>query len=52
VVRRFKPVHLPDGRHLNGKVSQTMLKHFNSCPRSANLYALHKGDASTPGCMP
>jgi hypothetical protein len=47
-VRRFEPVHLPEGRRLNGKASQTLLKHYNGCPRSAFLYALNKGDASTP----
>jgi hypothetical protein len=47
-VRRFQPVHLPEDRHLHGKASQTLLRHYNACPRSAYLYALHKGDASTP----
>jgi hypothetical protein len=47
-VRRFQPVHLPEDRHLHGKASQTLLRHYNGCPRSAYLYALHKGDASTP----
>jgi hypothetical protein len=47
-VRRFEPVHLPEGRRLNGKASQTLLRHMNTCPRSAFLYALNKGDASTP----
>jgi hypothetical protein len=47
-VRRFQPVHLPDDRRLHGKASQTLLRHYNTCPRSAYLYALNKGDASTP----
>jgi hypothetical protein len=47
-MRRFQPVHLPEDRHLHGKASQTLLRHYNACPRSAYLYALHKGDASTP----
>jgi PD-(D/E)XK nuclease superfamily len=47
-VRRFEPVHLPEDRRLHGKASQTLLRHMNSCPRSAYLYALNKGDASTP----
>jgi hypothetical protein len=47
-VRRFQPVHLPEDRNLHGKASQTLLRHYNGCPRSAYLYALHKGDASTP----
>jgi hypothetical protein len=47
-VRRFQPVHLSDDRRLHGKASQTLLKHYNGCPRSAYLYALNKGDASTP----
>jgi hypothetical protein len=47
-VRRFQPVHLPAERQLQGKASQTLLKHYNGCPRSAFLYALNKGDASTP----
>jgi hypothetical protein len=44
---RFEPVHLPGDRKLNGKVSQTFLKHYALCPRSGYLYALHKGTAST-----
>jgi hypothetical protein len=44
----LQPVHLPEDRHLHGKASQTLLRHYNACPRSAYLYALHKGDASTP----
>lgn len=34
---------LPEGRELNGKASQTMLRHFNGCPRSAYLYTYFKG---------
>jgi hypothetical protein len=44
---RFAPVHLPEDRKLNGKASQTFLRHFNGCPRSGYLYALYKGEAST-----
>jgi hypothetical protein len=44
---RFQPVHLPADRRLNGKASQTFLRHFNGCPRSGYLYALHKGEAQT-----
>lgn len=44
---RFAPVFLPEDRKLNGKASQTFLRHFNGCPRSGYLYALHKGEAST-----
>jgi hypothetical protein len=46
-VSRFQPVHLPADRRLNGKASQTFLRHFNGCPRSGYLYALHKGEAQT-----
>lgn len=44
----FAPVFLPPERGLNRKVSATMLKHFDHCPRSAFLYTLHKGEAHTP----
>lgn len=44
---RFEPVHLPPDRRLNGRVSQTMLRHYNGCPRSGYLYAAYKGEAST-----
>lgn len=44
----FEPVFLPEGRELNGKASQTFLRHYNQCPRSAYLYAYYKGEASTP----
>jgi hypothetical protein len=46
-VSRFAPVHLPADRRLNGKASQTFLRHMNACPRSGYLYALHKGEAQT-----
>jgi hypothetical protein len=46
-VSRFAPVHLPADRRLNGKASQTFLRHLNACPRSGYLYALHKGEAQT-----
>jgi hypothetical protein len=46
-VSRFQPVHLPADRRLNGKASQTFLRHMNACPRSGYLYALHKGEAQT-----
>ncbi len=44
---RFKPVHLPADRRLNGRASQTMLRHYDRCPRSGYLYALYKGEAQT-----
>jgi hypothetical protein len=47
VASRFSPVHLPADRRLNGKASQTFARHFNACPRSGYLYALHKGEAQT-----
>lgn len=43
----FEPVYLPEHRQLNGKASQTFLRHFNQCPRSAFLYAWFKGEAHT-----
>jgi hypothetical protein len=46
-VSKFAPVWLPDDRKINGKASQTFLRHFNGCPRSGYLYALYKGEAST-----
>lgn len=45
---KFTPVHLPDDRQLNGRVSQTMLRHFDGCPRSGYLYALTRGEVRTP----
>ncbi len=44
---RFDPVELPEGRTLNGRVSQTMLRHYSQCPRSGYLYAKYKGEAQT-----
>jgi hypothetical protein len=44
---RFEPVFLPDEKRLNGRASQTFLRHYNGCPRSGYLYALYKGEAST-----
>jgi hypothetical protein len=44
---KFKPVHLPADRRLNGRASQTMLRHYDRCPRSGYLYALYKGEAQT-----
>jgi hypothetical protein len=48
---RFAPVHLPEDRHLNGKASQTFLKHYNLCPRSAYLYQTHKGSYTSVEMM-
>jgi hypothetical protein len=42
---RFAPVTLPKG--LDGRASQTFLRHYALCPRSGYLYALHKGLEST-----
>jgi hypothetical protein len=44
---KFQPVHLPADRRLNGRASQTMLRHANGCMRSGYLYALYKGEAQT-----
>lgn len=44
---RFEPVFLPEGRELNGKVSQTFLRHYNLCNRSALLYQVYKGMTRT-----
>jgi len=44
---RFAPVHLPEDRKLDKRVSQTLLRHMARCPRSAYLYALYKGEAQT-----
>lgn len=44
---RFAPVFLPEERRLNGRASQTFLKHYSLCPRSGWLYALYKGEAAT-----
>jgi hypothetical protein len=43
----FQPVFLPDDRRLNGRASQTMLRHYAGCPRSGFLYSLYKGEART-----
>lgn len=45
---RFEPVHLPDDRRLNGRVSQTFLRHYDGCPRSGYLYATTRGETRTP----
>jgi hypothetical protein len=42
---RFQPVTLP--KSLDGRASQTFLRHYALCPRSGYLYALHKGLEST-----
>lgn len=42
---KFDPVFLPGDRRIKGRASQTFLRHFNLCPRSGFLYALHKGEA-------
>jgi PD-(D/E)XK nuclease superfamily protein len=44
---RFQPVFLPEDRALNGRVSQTFLRHYGQCPRSGFLYAMHRGEAPT-----
>lgn len=44
---RFAPVYLSDEQALNGRVSQTMLRHFNGCPRAAYLYATTRGFGQT-----
>jgi hypothetical protein len=44
---KFAPVFLPENRRLEGRVSQTMLRHYQACPRSGFLYAQFKGEAST-----
>lgn len=44
---RFEPVFLPEDRKLDGRMSQTFLRHANGCMRSGFLYALFKGEAST-----
>jgi hypothetical protein len=44
-VSRFAPVHL--SKPLDRRVSQTMLRHFNSCHRSGFLYAETKGAVQT-----
>lgn len=44
---KFQPVNLPDDRRLDGRASQTFLRHYQGCPRSGFLYAKYKGEAST-----
>lgn len=44
---RFERVILPDHRQLRRRASQTLLRHYQACPRSGYFYALHKGDAQT-----
>jgi hypothetical protein len=44
---RFQPVHLPADRRLNGKVRQTVLRHYAACPRSGYLSLLYDGEATT-----
>jgi hypothetical protein len=44
---RFKPVFLPADRDLNGRASQTFLRHYAACPRSGYLYQLHRGETRT-----
>ena len=39
---KFDSVHLPDGKGFNGRISQTALKHYALCPRSAYLYAKYR----------
>lgn len=43
----FEPVHLPEDKVPGPGASQTFLKHYDLCPRSAFLYQQHKGEAST-----
>lgn len=43
---RFKPVFLPPGRELNGRVSVTFGRAENLCSRAGFLYAKHKGAAT------
>jgi hypothetical protein len=44
---KFEPVHLPEDRGLNGRASQTLIRKYAMCPRSAYLYQLFKGEASS-----
>lgn len=44
---RFAPVFLDDEHKLDGRVSQTMLRHFMGCPRSGFFYAAYKGESHT-----
>jgi hypothetical protein len=45
-VRRFKPVDAPVS--FDGRVSQTALRHYARCPRSAYLYQRYRGEGSSP----
>lgn len=47
----FAPVTLSPGRELNGRLSQTFLRHFNRCRRSGFLYQETKGDVQTVEMM-
>lgn len=44
---KFAPVLLSPERALNGRVSQTMLRHYARCPRSGWLYQETKGGTQT-----
>lgn len=46
--RGFARVRLPEGVSVGGRASQTLLGHYNACPRSGFLYLAHRGEASTP----
>jgi hypothetical protein len=39
-VKGFAPVFLPEGRTLNGRASQTLLRHYSRCPRAGYLAKL------------
>lgn len=45
--RNFEPVALPEEIAGFEKASQTMLRHFNSCLRSAYFYLLYRGGPSS-----
>lgn len=47
----FLPVELPAGRGLGARASQTFLRHYNGCPRSAFFYQAHKGGVRTVEMM-
>lgn len=47
----FAPVFLPEERRLDGRLSQTFLRHFNRCRRSGFLYQETKGDVQTVEMM-
>lgn len=42
-----EPLHLPEDRALNDRISLTGLRHYANCPRSGYLYAKYKGEART-----